>query len=74
MVIFLFTCLAGSDNFFYENLRAEHYIFSRPEDTEWAKEEPGRWVVESTTHQGTPGGPRRALMGCALLGAPLQHL
>ena len=45
-------------------------ICSGPEDTQWAKEEPGRWAVESTTHQGTPGGPRCTLMGCALHGAP----
>ena len=45
-------------------------IFSGPEDTQWAKEVPERWAVEATTHQGAPGCPRRALMGCALHGPP----
>ena len=44
--------------------------FFGPEETQWAKEVPERWAVEATTHQGAPGGPQRALMGCALHGAP----
>ena len=32
-------------------------IFSGPEDTQWAKEVPERWAVESTTHQCAQGGP-----------------
>ena len=32
-------------------------IFSRPEDTCWAKEVPEEGSEGSTTHQGTPGGP-----------------
>ena len=33
-------------------------IFFGPEDTQWTKEVPERWAVESTTHQGAPGsGP-----------------
>jgi hypothetical protein len=32
-------------------------IFSGPEDTQWAKEVPERWAVETTTHQGAPVAP-----------------
>ena len=32
-------------------------IFSRLEDTRWAKEVPEGSSEESTTHQGAPGGP-----------------
>ena len=32
-------------------------IFSGLEDTQWAKEVPGEWAEETTTHQAAPGGP-----------------